>query len=1665
MFSEPATSVTRRAIIVTGMHRSGTSALTRVLGLRGVSLPIRTAAPLPDNETGFWEPKEVVVIHDEMLAAAGSSWHDLSDFPASWLTSDYARPFKDRLVAAVREDFADAPIFVVKDPRICRLVPLWLSILEEVGAAPLFVLPIRNPLEVAASLKERNGFPEAKSLLLWLRHVLAAERDTRGLPRSFVAYDRLLRDCRGTVERIGQDLQLEWPHQSHIADVEIERFLSSRHRHHVFSENDVLAPNHITDWVKSVFDWAMRAAAGRPASPAELDHVRQAFDTADAAFMPLVADREISIGGLTHKITVLAAESVAQQAEIQRLQEVQQSIARLRDEAERSVARLQDEATQIQASADQAARVVADRQAMNQQMLNATRAAAWNMLEICSRRLAAVERRADQEGASARSAERRLQHVLDSEFWKVTAPLRSGVMLARRFTHLQIGRSRLLRRALSRQNRHERRILVAALRRRLGLGTPDVEIAGVALPSSAPHEAAIASYAVWQLRFDTPDAPDVERLAAMAADRPEIHIIVHISPDAVHVIERTISALKRSIGLRWTTHFAFDPGCVPDTIARYRTIVQDDARFGPEEVGPIPDGAIVVLLEGGAIPRPHGAVVLVDALLGNPGAILAYADEDCLPADGPSERPWFKPDYSPLLAEQGLLFGRMVALRPDAEALISLTRSFAAPSATIDMVVRDVARAAGETRIVHVPHVLFHDALPPTPPIVLALPPLPTPLPLTSILIPTRNGWNLLGPCLESLKKTDWPKDRLEIIVIDNGSSDIKTIEGMAAAEGAGQIRILRDSRPFNYARLNNFAARAAQGELLVLLNNDTEVIDPAWLRKLAAYAMQPWAGAVGPKLLYPDGKVQHGGVVVGIQGVAAHAHVLLGTHDAGYHGLAKLTHEVTALTGACLAVSRAAYEEVGGLDEAFRVAFNDIALCLSLHAAGRRNVYVGEPLLVHHESKTRGIDDTPEKIRISRTEARQVWQRHGSLLRNDPFYSPNLSLEVPYRLAFAPRRRPAWRAAASGSPLKVMMLSSTHAQGYGVAVVINLQVQALLARGHEVIAAGIRSDRDFAYGGHDVIEVHDPRSAATLAVSLGVDVIVAHTPPFFGVARWTGAYPPVLAYDYGEPPPDFFPDAAARREVLDDKNVGLAICSRRLAISEAVANEAVVPPDGILPLGNGHLGRWNPELEDRRRRVRRERGWETSYVVLNVCRFHVGERAYKGVDQYADLREALNICDPALATRIVFVLCGKGTPQDVEAMQSRGLYVVANVADGEMADLYAAADLYANFSRWEGYNLGIGQALAMGLPVLASNIPAHRAFGVPVANDLIEAATLLSEQADRPPERRPQIWEWDGPLTAFVAEVEALSSGKPGVASAVGAGQSELSRQHSDWNDFLERQRSPQIDAPPLAQRSNPVTIAPDNPLLRFEQRPPSNQTATDVFRDRWASDLQPLLGVTGTGAALLFTHDRRPEQAAIALGVDGRLSGFKVLELGPLEAAHSYLLEGLDAASVVAVEANVEAFLKCLVVKELLQLSKSKFLLGDILEYLKSKPGRFDLVFCSGVLYHMSDPLELIRLICGITDRCFVWTHYYDAERHPVPFKAQSHFHAGFKATYWSHNYGDRTSQFWGGNKPSAVWLERDTVLAAFQHFGLSDLTIINDDHAHPNGPGITFAARRPS
>jgi GT2 family glycosyltransferase len=269
----------------------------------------------------------------------------------------------------------------------------------------------------------------------------------------------------------------------------------------------------------------------------------------------------------------------------------------------------------------------------------------------------------------------------------------------------------------------------------------------------------------------------------------------------------------------------------------------------------------------------------------------------------------------------------------------------------------------------------------------------------------------LLATCIDSLQaRTDYPN--VEVIVIDNGSVEPATLDFLQHLRGMPGYTVIRDDGPFNFSRLNNLAAAQAQGEVLVMMNNDIEAIEPQWLDALVAQAMRPEIGAVGALLLYPDDTIQHGGVVLGIGGVAGHVHHRLPADAHGYFGRARLAQRFSAVTAACLAVRRSCWDAVEGLDEGLAVAFNDIDFCLRLQRAGYRNLWTPLARLYHHESASRGSDEVPEKRERFNREIAYMQNRWGDSLLADPCYNPNLSLNSQrFELAYPPRLRGATQA------------------------------------------------------------------------------------------------------------------------------------------------------------------------------------------------------------------------------------------------------------------------------------------------------------------------------------------------------------------------------------------------------------------------------------------------------------------------------------------------------------------------------------------------------------------------------------------------------------------------------------------------------------------------------
>lgn len=368
---------------------------------------------------------------------------------------------------------------------------------------------------------------------------------------------------------------------------------------------------------------------------------------------------------------------------------------------------------------------------------------------------------------------------------------------------------------------------------------------------------------------------------------------------------------------------------------------------------------------------------------------MIYADDDLLDANGRRMRPHFKPEWNAELFRHHDYATGACIVRLDAVDIDATEGQGGA-----ERFVASVAASDGREAPVRLPHVLHHRIKRPAPRVPVPIPAGETALSAkVSVIIPTRDRLDLLRTCIEGLVRTAYPA--IEVIIVDNGSNDPATLEYLANLDPA-RFQVLRDDGPFNFSRLNNRAARLATGELLCLLNNDIEVLAPDWLEIMASQALRPDVGAVGARLLYPDGRIQHAGVVMGICGGAAHAHRLLRPNAEGYFHRHALPQFVSAVTAACLVVRRESFEAVGGLDEEnFAVAFNDVDLCMRLNQKGWQSLYEPRATLVHHESVSRGLDRDPvgaKRLAQELAALKACWGTGDMERQADPFHHPQLS-------------------------------------------------------------------------------------------------------------------------------------------------------------------------------------------------------------------------------------------------------------------------------------------------------------------------------------------------------------------------------------------------------------------------------------------------------------------------------------------------------------------------------------------------------------------------------------------------------------------------------------------------------------------------------------------------
>ena len=525
--------------------------------------------------------------------------------------------------------------------------------------------------------------------------------------------------------------------------------------------------------------------------------------------------------------------------------------------------------------------------------------------------------------------------------------------------------------------------------------------------------------------------------------KPVISVLLPVYNTPPILLAECINSVKQQLYPHWQLCVVDDASTCSLTRQALQQLCSDDDRIqllqrpvnghisaASNSALALATGDYVALLDHDDLLTPDALLQVAAAINRQPNALLLYSDEDKINEQGKRYDPHFKPGWNPdLLLSQNYISHLGVYQRQRILNIGGFKEGLEG-SQDHDLVLRFTDGLSPE-HIVHIPRVLYHwravagstalggheksyahhAGLQALQQYVVTRSPdtqvvatagdyyricwaLPSPPPLVSLLVPTRDGVDILAPCVNAiLEKTEYR--HFELLILDNQSSCSRTLQYMQeVSQRDERVRVLHWDQPFNYSAINNFGASQAKGSIIGLINNDVEPINGAWLSEMVSQVCRSEIGCVGAKLYYPNGTLQHAGVILGINGVAGHSHKYLNGDHAGYFSRLQLVQNLSAVTGACLLVRKSVFDEVSGLNEQhLTVAFNDVDFCLKVREAGYRNLWTPYAELYHHESVSRGAEDNPEKQARFQAEIAYMRETWGAELDNDPAYNPNLTL------------------------------------------------------------------------------------------------------------------------------------------------------------------------------------------------------------------------------------------------------------------------------------------------------------------------------------------------------------------------------------------------------------------------------------------------------------------------------------------------------------------------------------------------------------------------------------------------------------------------------------------------------------------------------------------------
>ena len=577
----------------------------------------------------------------------------------------------------------------------------------------------------------------------------------------------------------------------------------------------------------------------------------------------------------------------------------------------------------------------------------------------------------------------------------------------------------------------------------------------------------VGNYSSWIRAYDTIYRSDRRQIRAHIKRlklRPLISVLLPVFNTRVEWLERAIESVRNQLYPNWELCIVDDGSTAAHIWPFIAGVLRNDARIKAQRLTStmhiagasnaaleLAGGDFIALLDHDDELASTALYFAAVELNRDPELKLIYSDEDKLDPHGRRCDPHFKTDWNPDLFYGQNFISHLSIISTKLVRQIGGFRVGYEGAQDYDLALRCIERIPS-TEIHHIPRVLYHwrcssdstasfvDNKPYAHDAALRAVsehfsraglkdvtvsphrriycrvnyPQPPAQPLVSLIIPTRDQAGFLRRCLDSIFATTSYRD-FEVIVVDNGSHEPETMDYLSDLQSAHQARVLRVNAPFNYSQLNNLAVSEFRGDLLALLNNDLEIISADWLSEMISHAVRPEIGAVGARLRYPDGRIQHGGVILGMKGIGAHAHAGVLDED-GYFSRPHLVQNFSAVTAACLVTRKEIYLRVGGLDEThLTVAFNDVDFCLRIQQLGLRILWTPFAELRHYESTSRGPEDTLVKQQRFAAEVQYMADHWGEKLRNDPFYNPNLALDKQlFSLAFPPRLEKPWAVVSS---------------------------------------------------------------------------------------------------------------------------------------------------------------------------------------------------------------------------------------------------------------------------------------------------------------------------------------------------------------------------------------------------------------------------------------------------------------------------------------------------------------------------------------------------------------------------------------------------------------------------------------------------------------------------